>query len=43
MELDWCDFRKDAPIYITSQPSILYKSKGWVNWKDFYKKTGSIK
>jgi hypothetical protein len=42
-QTDWCYFRKEAPIYITSQPSILYKSKGWVNWKDFYKKTAGIK
>lgn len=42
-QTDWCDFRKESPNYITSQPSALYKDSGWINWKDFYKKTGSIK
>lgn len=35
---DWRSIVKTLPNYIPSEPSLYYKGKGWISWKDFFNK-----
>jgi hypothetical protein len=35
---EWRSMVKTLPNYIPSEPSLYYKGKGWISWKDFFNK-----
>jgi hypothetical protein len=35
---EWRSIVKTLPNYIPSEPSLYYKGKGWISWKDFFNK-----
>lgn len=35
---EWRSIVKTLPNYIPSEPSLYYRGKGWISWKDFFNK-----